>query len=109
MSLVNVTDQTFETEVEKSQGVVLVDFWAPWCGPCKALSPTLDQLAQNLGGRIKIAKVNIDVSPESPTKYALKTVPTLILFKDGKLISQKSGTQTLQQLTAWVSVDGGIA
>ena len=109
MSLVNVTDQTFETEVEKSQGVVLVDFWAPWCGPCKALSPTLDQLAQNLSGRIKIAKVNIDVSPESPTKYGLKTVPTLILFKDGQLVSQKSGTQTLQQLTAWVSADGGIA
>lgn len=103
MSVENTSDQNFENDVLKSETPVLVDFWAEWCGPCKMVSPILDQLGQELGEKVKIVKVNIDENPETPTKYGVRGIPTLMMFKDGELVSTKVGASPKQALTDWVN------
>jgi thioredoxin 1 len=97
-----VTDATFETDVLKSEGAVLVDFWAEWCGPCRAIAPALEELAAEYGGKITVAKVNIDENPQTPTNYAVRGIPTLILFKDGKPAATQVGALPKSQLKTWI-------
>jgi thioredoxin 1 len=97
-----VTDSTFESEVLKSNEPVVVDFWAEWCGPCKMLSPIVDEIAGDLAGRVKVVKVNIDENPHTPTKYGVRGIPTLMLFKGGNLAATKVGAMPKAQLSEWV-------
>jgi len=90
MAIVNVSDQSFQAEVE-SQGTVLVDFWAPWCGPCKMIAPVLEELDQEIGDQVKIAKVNVDDNPESAARFGVMSIPTLIVFKDGQPVDKVVG------------------
>lgn len=98
-----VTDQSFATDVEKASGPVLVDFWAEWCGPCKAIAPALDEIAKEFGDRLTVAKVNIDENPETPNRFHVRGIPTLILFKDGKPAATKVGALPKSQLRDWVA------
>lgn len=98
----SVTDTDFETEVLKSDKPVLVDFWAEWCPPCKALSPLIDELAGEMGEQLKIVKVNIDESPNTPTTYGVRGIPTLMVFKNGQLSTTKVGGMTKADLDKWV-------
>ena len=102
MSSIAVTDKDFEAEVINSTDPVVVDFWAEWCGPCKALSPLVDELATDMAGKVKVVKVNIDDSPETPTKYGVRGIPTLMVFKGGQVIDTKVGGMQKAQLTEWV-------
>ncbi|MEK3733628.1 MULTISPECIES: thioredoxin [Paenibacillus] len=97
MAIVNVTDQTFANEVE-STGTVVVDFWAPWCGPCKMLAPILDELAQEVGDDVKIAKVNVDENPESAARFGVMSIPTMIFFKDGQPVDKVVGLNSKEAL-----------
>lgn len=103
MSIHNTTDSAFEADVLKSKTPVLVDFWAEWCGPCKMVSPILDQLAGEFGDKVKIVKVNIDENPETPTKYGVRGIPTLMIFKEGELTSTKVGASPKKALADWVN------
>lgn len=89
-------------EVTESNGITLVDFWAPWCGPCKQLSPILDELSKELANKATIAKVNVDDCPDIAAKYNVRGIPTLILFKDGKVVDTKVGSLSKTALTSWV-------
>ncbi len=102
MATVKVTDASFEADVLKSDKPVLVDFWAEWCGPCKSIAPALEDLAAALGARVKIAKINIDESPGTPSKYGVRGIPTLMLFKDGQVAATKIGAVPKQQLQEWI-------
>ena len=95
----HVSDAQFEDEVLKSEGPVLVDFWAEWCGPCKMISPLLDDLAQSYGGKLKVAKVNIDQNQQTPRAYNVRSIPTLMVFKDGKVQATQIGAVSRTQLT----------
>ncbi|KWT98474.1 MULTISPECIES: thioredoxin [unclassified Variovorax] len=99
----SITDSTFEQDVVKSDVPVLVDFWAPWCGPCKLLAPVLDQLAANHEGKLKVVKVNIDEDREHAKKLAIRGVPTLVLYRDGEVVARASGAQSLGKLEAMVA------
>lgn len=88
---IQVTDSNFEEEVLKCDLPVLVDFWAPWCGPCRAMGPVIDELAQEYAGQLKIAKMNVDENPANPSKYGIRAIPTLILFKGGEVLEQVTG------------------
>jgi thioredoxin 1 len=94
----NITDSGFEQEVLNSDVPVLVDFWAPWCGPCKAMSPTVDAVASELAGKIKIGKMNTDDNPATPMRYQVRGIPTLLLFKGGKVIDQRVGAMPKAEL-----------
>ena len=100
--IVHVSDDTFESEVLKSGTPVLVDFWAEWCGPCKMIAPVLDQIATDYAGRLKVAKLNIDENQATPTKYNVRGIPTLMLFKNGALEAQKVGALSKTQLAAFI-------
>lgn len=95
MAIVNVSDQSFKSEVEgQSEGVVLVDFWAPWCGPCKMLAPILEDLNTDLGDSVKIAKVNVDDNPEAASRFGVMSIPTVILFKGGQPVDKVVGVNS---------------
>jgi thioredoxin 1 len=97
-----VTDSNFETEVLRAAGPVLVDFWAEWCGPCKMIAPFLEDLAADKAGKLTVAKVNIDDNPQSPMKYGVRGIPTMILFKNGKVAATKVGALPKSKLYEWV-------
>lgn len=101
-NIVYVGDQTFDEEVLKSEGPVLVDFWAEWCGPCKMIAPILDEIADEYNGRVKVTKLNIDENPATPPKYGIRGIPTLMLFKDGNVEATKVGAVSKSQLTAFL-------
>jgi thioredoxin 1 len=103
MSTAKVTDATFETDVLKSGEPVVVDFWAEWCGPCKMIGPSLEEIAKELQGKVKIAKMNVDENPLVPTKMGIRSIPTLMIFKDGKLASQKVGSAPKSELSRWIT------
>ena len=97
-----VTDDTFELDVLQADGPVLVDFWAEWCGRCIQISPSLDEISEELDGKMSLAKVNIDENPEPPSKYGVRGIPTLMLFKDGEVTSTKVGALPKSKLKEWV-------
>jgi len=97
-----LSDATFEQEVIKSDQPVLVDYWAEWCGPCKMIAPILDEIAGEYNGKLKVAKLNIDDNPETPPKYGIRGIPTLMLFKDGNVEATKVGAVSKSQLTAFL-------
>ena len=101
-SIKHVTDASFEGDVLKSDKPVLVDYWAEWCGPCKMIAPILDEIADEYAGKIKIAKLNIDENPQTPPKYGIRGIPTLMLFKNGGVEATKVGAVSKSQLTAFL-------
>jgi thioredoxin 1 len=105
-SISHVTDSSFEQEVLKSQGPVLVDFWAEWCGPCKMIGPVLEEISGEYTGKLKIAKLNIDENPQTPPKYGIRGIPTLMLFKNGNVEATKVGAVSKSQLAAFI--DGNL-
>jgi thioredoxin 1 len=102
MSTHKVTDASFEADVINSTTPVVVDFWAEWCGPCKIIGPSLEEIAKELGPKAKIVKINIDENPDSPSKYGVRGIPTLMVFKDGKLAATKVGAAPKNQLQSWI-------
>jgi thioredoxin 1 len=102
-SVKDVTDATFSQMVLQSEKPVLVDFWAPWCPPCRALGPTLNTLANDYAGRLEVVKLNIDENPGSTAQYGIQSIPTMILFKDGKELSRKMGNHPKSALAAWLN------
>jgi thioredoxin 1 len=104
MATKHISDDEFDSAVGAGDGTpVLVDFWAEWCGPCKQLSPILDEVAKEMAGSLTVAKVNIDQNPESPQKYGVRGIPTLILFKGGKPVATKVGSLPKSQLVEWLN------
>jgi thioredoxin 1 len=102
MTSIAVSDDSFEADVLKAEGAILVDFWAEWCGPCKMISPALEEIAREMDGRVRIAKMNIDDNPMTPQKYGVRGIPTLMLFRDGQVAATKVGALAKSQLQDWV-------
>ena len=102
MATVKVTDENFETEVVKAQKPVIVDFWAEWCGPCKMIGPILEEISEEMSDKITIAKHNIDEEPNTPTKYGIRGIPTMLLFKDNELKATKVRATTKSDLKSWI-------
>jgi len=110
MSTVKVTDQTFEQDVLKSDKPVLVDFWAEWCGPCKQIAPALDQISEELADLVTIAKLDIEESPGTPSRYGVRGIPTMMLFRGGQMASMKVGAMPKQKILDWLNEAGvGVA
>ena len=100
--IATVSDDSFEQDVRQASGPVLVDYWAEWCGPCKMIAPVLDEVADSYAGKLKVAKLNIDENPETPPKFGVRGIPTLMLFKDGEVAATKVGALSKAQLTAFL-------
>jgi thioredoxin 1 len=103
--IVYTNDDSFETDVLNSEKPVLLDFWAEWCGPCKMIAPLLDEVAEEYADRVTIAKLNIDENPNTPPKFGIRSIPTLILFKDGSVQAQKLGAMSKKQLTEFLETN----
>ena len=100
--IIHVTDASFEQDVIKADDPVLVDYWAEWCGPCKMIAPVLDEIAAEYQGRLSVAKLNIDQNPDTPPRYGIRGIPTLMLFKEGEVEATKVGAISKSQLTAFI-------
>ena len=103
MATVKITDDSFEADVLKASGPVLVDYWAEWCGPCKQIGPALEEIATEMGGRVTIAKLNIDENPMTPGRYGVRGIPTLMVFKDGKVAATKVGAMPKSKIVEWLN------
>ncbi|NBD31245.1 MAG: thioredoxin [Alphaproteobacteria bacterium] len=102
MPTVAVTDDTFDAEVRQSDIPVVVDFWAEWCGPCKQIGPALEELSEEMAGKIKVAKVNVDENPMSPGQMGVRGIPALFIFKDGEVVSNRAGAAPKASLQGWI-------
>lgn len=102
-NIINVTDDSFENDVLKASGAVLVDFWAPWCAPCKQIAPILTEIAADMGDKITIAKIDIDDNPNTPGKYGVRGIPTLMIFSDGNVQGTKVGAVTKGKLVDFIN------
>jgi thioredoxin 1 len=106
MSTVKITDETFEQAVLQAELPVLVDFWAEWCGPCKQIAPALEQISEELSGLVTIAKLNIEDSPTTPSRYGVRGIPTMMLFRRGQMASMKVGAMAKQKILEWLHESG---
>jgi thioredoxin 1 len=106
MSTVKITDETFEQAVLQAELPVLVDFWAEWCGPCKQIAPALEQISEELSGLVTIAKLNIEDSPTTPSRYGVRGIPTMMLFRGGQMASMKVGAMPKQKILEWLHESG---
>ncbi len=105
MATKKITDESFAADVINAGGPVLVDFWAEWCGPCKMIGPSLEEISDELGARVTIAKINIDENPDAPAKYGVRGIPTMILFKDGAPAATKVGAAPKSALKGWLEAE----
>jgi len=103
MATLAVTDATFDAEVRQADIPVVVDFWAEWCGPCKMIGPALEELSEELAGKVKIVKVNVDENPNSPAQMGVRGIPALFLFKDGQIVSNRAGAAPKAALQSWIT------
>lgn len=103
MATIAITDASFETDVLKSSTPVLVDFWAEWCGPCKAIGPALEEISEEFAGRVTVAKLNIDDNPDVPTKIGVRGIPFLMVFKDGQAIATHQGAMARSKIADWLN------
>ncbi len=102
MTTTKVTDNSFDKDVLKAAGPVVVDFWAEWCGPCKAIGPALEEISKEMGGAVTIAKLNVDDNPNVSAKYGIRSIPTLLVFRNGEVAASKIGAASKAQLAAWI-------
>lgn len=107
MATKKITDQSFNDDVIAASEPVLVDFWAEWCGPCRMIGPALEEISDELAGKVTIAKINIDENPDAPTKYGVRGIPTMILFKNGQPAATKVGAAPKSQLKGWLESEIG--
>ncbi len=103
MGVEKVSDASFESEVLKAAGPVVVDFWAEWCGPCRMIAPALEEIAGSLGNKVKILKLNVDENPATAAKYGIMSIPTLMIFKNGEMASRQVGAAPKQKLEQWIT------
>jgi thioredoxin 1 len=102
MPTISISDDSFESDVLKAPGPVLVDFWAEWCGPCKQIGPALEEISNEMAGKVVVAKLNIDDNPSTGSRYGVRGIPTMMLFKDGQVLSTKVGAMAKSRITAWI-------
>jgi thioredoxin 1 len=105
MATAKTSDSTFETDVIKADQPVVVDFWAEWCGPCRMIGPALEDISKEMEGKVKVVKLNVDENPRTAGKFGIRSIPTLMIFKDGKLAAQKVGAASKGDLARWIGAN----
>jgi len=100
---VHLTEANFDEALTEHQGLLMVDFWAEWCGPCRMIAPALEEISGSLGGKVKIVKLNVDENPQTAAKYGIQSIPTLMIFKDGQMASRQIGAAPKQKLEQWIT------